>query len=69
MNDDNNIDSAAEYLNTILKTQGVSVATVDDGWVFSFTKEKLVSLMEGLEEREILTIFVKSREKSREPVN
>lgn len=69
MNDDNNIDSAAEYLNAILKTQGVSVATVDDGWVFSFTKEKLVSLMEGLEEREILTIFVKSREKSREPVN
>jgi hypothetical protein len=33
---------------------------VKDGWVFTFSKEKLISLIEGLPESENMIIFVKS---------
>jgi len=52
-------DNYAEYLTTLLKTQGVAVATVSDGWVFTFTKEKLQAVLNGTEEANIM-IFVKN---------
>lgn len=52
-------DNYAEYLSALLKAQGVAVATVSDGWVFTFTKEKLQSVLNGTEEANIM-IFVKN---------
>lgn len=60
---DNNDKDAVEYLKALTEANGVSVATVEDGWVFAFTKEKLQTLLEGLADREKLTIFVKDSSK------
>lgn len=51
-----------DYVKVMLKHNGVSVLTVKDGWVFTFTKEKLLSLISGLEDTENITIFVRSSE-------
>lgn len=56
----NESNSAAEYVKTMLEINGVSVVTVDDGWVFTFTKEKLLSLLAGNGKAENIMIFVKS---------
>jgi hypothetical protein len=53
-------DNLPGYIAQLLKQNGVSVVTVSDGWVFNFTKQKLLSLLESVAEAEIITIFVKS---------
>jgi hypothetical protein len=52
-------DNYAEYLSALIKTQGVAVVTVSDGWVFTFSKHKLISLLSGKEDAENIMIFVK----------
>ncbi len=54
------LDNVGEYVTALLKANGVSVVTAEDGWVFTFTKEKLRSLVENGEESENIMIFVKS---------
>lgn len=68
----NNSDKdAVAYLKALTEANGVSVATVEDGWVFAFTKEKLQFLLKGLADSEKLTIFVKDSRKiqNQGPVN
>lgn len=42
----NDMAFASEFINHQLKTKGVSVITVSDGWVLTITKEKLLQLVE-----------------------
>lgn len=50
----------AEYIKTLLDTQGVSVVTVNDGWVFTFTRDHLKEMVETLGDKDSLAVFVKS---------
>lgn len=52
----------ADYIATLTDNQGVVVVTVSDGWVFTFTREKLLKLVETIDESDSnkLVVFVKS---------
>lgn len=52
----------ADYIATLTDNQGVAVVTVSDGWVFTFTREKLLKLVETIDESDSnkLVVFVKS---------
>lgn len=53
---------AAEYLNTLTDKQGVAVATVSDGWVFHFSREKLQQMVDAIDAdgADKLVVFVKN---------
>jgi hypothetical protein len=53
-------DNVGSYVSELVRHQGVAVVTVSDGWVFTFSKEKLKELVNSLENSERVTIFVKS---------
>jgi hypothetical protein len=55
----NSETDAIDYLRALVETQGVSVATVSDGWLFTFNKQKLLSLLNGLEDSKHIMIMVK----------
>lgn len=57
---DKELTQAGEYLNMQLKLNGVSVATVSDGWVLTTTKEKLLHLIEIIGDQEAAMILIKS---------
>ena len=52
-------DEAIDYLFTLLKTQGVACATVNDGHILLFKREKLQQLLDQAAGKEELMIFIK----------
>lgn len=54
------IDDVAAYIKELTDNQGVAVVTVKDGWVFTFTKERINQMMNALGNENYLTVFVKS---------
>lgn len=56
---DNDLNPA-EYAIELAKHQGVSVASVSDGWIFSFTAETLQALLDKAKETGMAIVFVKS---------
>lgn len=55
-------DNQAEYALELAKRQGVSVATVKDGWLFTITEGMLQSLLDKAKESKagMAVLFVKS---------
>lgn len=47
--DEQIIEDYLSYLETVEKIHGVSVLTVDDGWLFTFTTARLKSLLDAAE--------------------
>ena len=57
-------DDLGDYVNKLVDSQGVAVVTVKDGWVFTFTRERLEQLTKALGESDKVMVFVKSSEKT-----
>jgi predicted TIM-barrel fold metal-dependent hydrolase len=57
-------EKAVDYLDKLADTQGgVSVATLDDGWLFHFSAETLRSLLEKAEASGKAVVFIQSSAK------
>lgn len=56
------MNTLGEYISELTDSQGVSVVTVKDGWVFVFTKDFLQSLIDEAKgaESDKVSVFVKS---------
>lgn len=56
------MNNIAEYINELTDSQGVSVVTVSDGWVFTFTRSMLETLIAEAEQADStkVAVFVKS---------
>ncbi len=55
-------NSKIEFLEALLKAQGVVVASVSDGHVLTFTHHFLKTLVEKTDGQNTVAIFIKNRE-------
>ena len=58
--DDTDYDQLGSYMKQIADMNGVSVATVSDGWVLLMTHDKLQYLVEASAEKGYAMIFIKN---------
>lgn len=54
-----------DYADILTDTQVAAVATLDDGWLLTFNRAKLLALVEKMDNDKFI-IFIKSSEKTME---